>query len=286
MEKELQKQREWANAEALDRRDQQWQELLHQQRVDRLEGEVELTRAERRIRVEQLQAEAQDNRRREDLEFERRRKEFEMEMQAKDDQSQMDKMLAMQRMNAESMQQQTELREKRRRLDSELENLKEDKAAERERQRLETLKTLGPEALIATADVEQARLIAETQKATGEAVVQQKVAETMAMQTHTSKVEQQQLYERMLDAQKAATDQLAQAYREGIQGQQNVAGQGFGAMGQMAPQNVVVPGMQTPVPGVPQQPVAPGQAAVVVCSSCRADNLKTAKFCSNCGNQL
>jgi len=59
---------------------------------------------------------------------------------------------------------------------------------------------------------------------------------------------------------------------------QNITGQAFGAMGQVAGRPV------TPLQG--NGSTDPTTPRVTVCSGCRTENLPASRFCSNCGKKL
>jgi hypothetical protein len=327
--REVRKLRDMATAENLARREEDWQNLLHQQRADRLQGEIVLVQAERQARVERIEMDLRLTRQREDLALEQRRKQFEQELATKTSQDQMEKLRAMQQANAEFQRQQHELYERRTRLDAELADARTDKAAEHELARLRLLKDANVETLIVAADLEHATLLAnheqvkaqvdlekhkateQARQAAGQNAIDERLAQMQAAHSEASKAEQAQLYQQMLQSQQAGMERVAQAYREAMQGQQQVGQQALGTLGQMGQQAFGAMGQMgqpsaapatppaqwtpvqyvAPVPGVPAGPgpAAPGVPApgpVVICTKCRAENPKTARYCSNCGGQL
>jgi hypothetical protein len=227
--------------------------------------------------------------------------------------------------------------QQRQKLDAEMQELKADKTALRELERLRALKDVSVETLMVTADAPHAQMLLareqmkiqadlekhksseQTRQVTGQTQTEQKVAEMKAAHAEAAKMEQSLLYQQMLKDQQANAERLAQAYREGMQGQQNISQTGFSAMGQMGHGGMFLPpgGMpgpgygpfpqppygqvpppypygQPPAPYPPAGPYSPppqaappqGPAPVVVCAKCRAENPKTARFCSNCGGEL
>lgn len=334
-EQKLQQQRQWATTEAMGKREDEWQQTLHNQRVDRLRGETDMAKAERGLRVAQLEAEFKAARDAEELAAKRRTAEMEQDLKKRRFDNQLDRLKALQEMNAQFAAQQQAEYERRRRLDAELERLKADQTSQAELARLQALSAASVEAVIATTDMDHARLLLErdrirqqleasrlqtelekqrlseqTAQATGEARVDQKLAEAKAAHLEASKSEQLQLFQQLLAAQQANAQQLAaaertaaerlvQAYQAGMSGQQNLTQQSLAAMVQLGqghqPTIVNVPsggGMQ---PVLVQTPgtvplaatgAAAGSSAVVVCGKCRAENPRTARFCSNCGGQL
>jgi len=244
------------------KREDEWQTLLHQQRMDRLQGEVQIAQADRRSRIDV---------------FEREMKERHAELDRRIKQGQFDDQLAklerVQQLNADYVRRQAELAE-----------MRADKSAQRELARLGAIKELGVEALVATADVANAEILAKMKMHESSQQTAQIEAQTGAAHLEASKQEQARMYERMLEQGKSHVDALAQAFREGMAGQQQIAQGGFAAMGPMGPAqaNVGQPGGQTPSPGQPGTPAG----KVLVCPKCRAENAETARFCAACGTQL
>ena len=305
MSKKIQQERQWATEKALAGREDEWQDLLHRQRVGQVQGEVEFAQVERRRRVEQVAAEIHLAREHEEVDLRRRKAEAEQDIAGMTFRNQIEKMTALQRLNAEYTQSQFEMHQRQQRFDAELVELRADKASQRDLERLHVLKDLGPDALIATTDLERGKLLLEkhriseqTKQVTGESQTEQRLATEKAARLEAAQSEQLQHFRQMFEAQQADKERLAQAYREGMSGQQFVAQQGFTAMGQMGHANVIIPAAGVAPPGQygpgagPQGPAAPAGGAqpssppVVICAKCRAENPKTNRCCGNCGAQL
>jgi hypothetical protein len=163
----------------------------------------------------------------------------------------------------------------------------------------------------AQVDLEKHKATEQARQAAGQNAIDERLAQMQAAHSEASKAEQAQLYQQMLQSQQAGMERVAQAYREAMQGQQQVGQQALGTLGQMGQQAFGAMGQMgqpsaapatppaqwtpvqyvAPVPGVPAGPgpAAPGVPApgpVVICTKCRAENPKTARYCSNCGGQL
>ena len=163
-DKELQQQRQWAKSTLADEREGDWDDWLHHQRVDRLKGDVEFAQTERRNRVALLEQQLKSELKRQELETEKRRKDWELDVSDRESQSQLDRLAAVQRINFEAQQRQSQLREKQQRLDFELDTLKEDNTRAHELARFNAMKGMSYEALIATADAANAGHLAEVKK--------------------------------------------------------------------------------------------------------------------------
>lgn len=298
--KQIQQQREWTKQEALDRRDDQWEELLHEQRTDRVRADLEVARAERGLRVDQMRHESELTQQTDILQFQKRQAEFSRENELKTFANQIEKLQALQHLEQDQLRFQQDMTERKSRLDAELEALGEDKASERILARMQAAKDLGVEALIATADSDKAQMLADlekhkaseqTKQVTSEALTQQKAETDKALdaQQKASEAERAKLQDRLVDSADAKADAIVQAYRDAMAAQQQTAQQALSSMGQMGQANVHLVGGQPVVPGqpgAPQQPAAGQPQRVLICSQCRAENPETARCCSNCGEKL
>ena len=298
--KQIQQQREWTKQEALDRRDDQWEELLHEQRTDRVRADLEVARAERGLRVDQMRHESELTQQTDILQFQKRQAEFSRENEQKTFANQIEKLQALQHLEQDQLRFRQDMTERKSRLDAELEALGEDKASERILARMQAAKDLGVEALIATADSDKAQMLADlekhkaseqTKQVTSEALTQQKAETDKALdaQQKASEAERAKLQDRLVDSADAKADAIVQAYRDAMAAQQQTAQQALSSMGQMGQANVHLVGGQPVVPGqpgAPQQPAAGQPQRVLICSQCRAENPETARCCSNCGEKL
>jgi hypothetical protein len=185
------------------------------------------------------------------------------------------------RLNADFLRQRQQLDMDRQRSETELALLREDRAAQREMERLQVVKGLGVEALVATSDAANAEILARMKmhEASQQAAMEQ--ARTGAAHQQLHRAEQERLYERLIESGKSQVDAIAQSYREGMAGQQSIAQTGLGAVGHAA--HTTSPSV---TPGDAQPAVGGATGKVVVCSSCRTENPPTARFCAQCGNAL
>ncbi|MCA9115974.1 MAG: DUF4339 domain-containing protein, partial [Planctomycetaceae bacterium] len=159
------------------RRLEDWQDVVHQQRVQQTENELEVARAETARRVALLERETS--------------------RQSSDDQ--MDRMARLQELNAARDRQLAELAERR-----------ADGESTRELRKLEIMGGMNAKALIATANVDNAALLAS---------VEQQEAKSAA------DTDRQQLYERLTEAERAKADAIAATFREAMQFQQQTVDQ-------------------------------------------------------------
>ncbi|MCL4205625.1 MAG: hypothetical protein KJ000_24350 [Pirellulaceae bacterium] len=279
--KEREHRRQVMQQETGDRREDQWQGLLHEQRIDRVQGELSVTRAERHVRLDELERQVRQARDEDTLKMQQRQAELQRQLQSATFQDQITKLAELNRLNAEFLRQRQQLDLDRQRSETELALLREDRAAQREMARLQAVKDLGVEALVATSSTANAEILARMKmhEASQQAAMEQ--ARTSAAHQQSHRAEQERLYERLIESGKSQVDAIAQAYREGMAGQQAIAQGGFGALGQAAQ---ATPAAVSPGPAQPAAGAATGK--VVVCSSCRTENPPTARFCAQCGNAL
>ena len=288
--KQREHQRQIAQQETGDRRDDQWQQLLHEQRIDRVQGELAVTRAERNIRLDELERQVRQARNEEALKMQQRQAEVQRQMQQGTFQDQMAKLAELNRLNAEYLRQRQQFDLERRRSETELAMLREDRAAERERARLQAVKDLSVEALVATADKGNAEILARMKMHEATQQATQEQARLGAIQQQAQQQEYDRLVERLMEAGKSQAEAIAQAYREGLAGQQAIAQAGFGAVGMAAralppgwpPAASSPAGASGGVPG----PAAGEAAKVLVCGSCRTENPPAARHCMQCGKPL
>ena len=237
-------------------RAEEWDELLHKQKIARQESEFKEEDAARKVRIARIEDE---------YAIEQKRREHGLGKEIAEDQYAMNKRVQDDQMSAlERMQ---EMNRKRDEAEAEL-RLKTE--AQRHQQKTEELKvraTMSTEALIATADKDNAAALANVEMSKHESQAQSKMREGAAQR------ERELQEKRLQDAQASNAATLAAI--------QNITGQAFGAMGQVAGRPVQA---QDSANSVPVQNV---QNAVRVCTHCRAENKdSSAKFCANCGKEL
>ena len=234
--KQLKRDHEFNSLMAIGRREEEWQQLLHTQKTSRLQLEIEEDTAAKQVRIQRIQDEYAD-------EQERRKYGFEKEKT-------LDKMQILRQM--EEMNREREQFEAKLLLDAATQ-AHANRIAE-----LNTLSQMSVEALIASANVDNARILGDVQ-------ISKNAAEAEAKVTDRERELQDQ---RIKDAQAANATML-----DAIQ---KITGQAFGAIGQFGGGNAT-PGLGT---------VAPGTPGVVVCPGCRTDNNPVNKFCAKCGKEL
>ena len=236
----LKRQQEVCSQKAIFLREDEWQQLLQKQKTARLELEIAEDSQTRDVRIKRLNDEYED---------EQKRREYALQKEMMLDQ--MQQLKAMEELNRERDAFQAELIFKA--------------AAQASASKIEQLNAtakLSVEALIATSDTENARILGEVQMSKNESAAQTAIRE-QAMQR-----ERELQNQRVQDAQSsnaAALDAI-----------QKITSQAFGAMGQFGGGNVM-PGLGAVPPGTP---------GVIVCPGCRTDNNPVNKFCAKCGKEL
>jgi hypothetical protein len=222
------------------KRDDSWQSILHDQKMEEVRADLEVARAERQRKLSLLQAEHQSRLAAEKLDVQKRQKEWELEYKQHKSASQLEKMQKLQEMNAQ-------FAERQQRMQVEMENLKSDSASKRELERIQAMGSLGTEALVATAGAENAALLADLKKheATQDAVKAQAAANPAAELNE----ERLRMYEKMNDTERAKADAIAEAYKAAMQSQQGNVGQMIGGLAQASS-----PPPVAPLPGSPPTP--------------------------------
>ena len=236
----LRRDQEFNRENAIYLRDEELQQLLHKQKTERLELEIAEDSATRQVRIKSIQDEYA-------LEQERRKYGFEKDKT-------LDKMQLLRQMD--------EMNREREQFEA---KLLLDAAAQAHAHQIAELNAksqMSVEALIATSQVENARILGDVQISKNESAAQTAIRE-QAMQRERDLQEQ-----RIRDAQasNAAT----------LDAIQKITGQAFGAIGQFGGGNMT-PGLGAVPSGTP---------GVVVCPGCRTDNNPVNKFCAKCGKEL
>ncbi len=222
------------------KRDDSWQSILHDQKMDEVRADLEFARADRQRKLSLLQAEHQSQLAAEKLGVQKRQKEWELEYKQQKSTSQLERMQKLQEMNAQ-------FTERQHRMQIEMENLKADGASKRELERIQVMGSLGTEALVATAGAENAALLADLKKhqATQDAVKAQAAANPAAELNE----ERLRMYEKMNDTERAKADAIAEAYKAAMHSQQGNVGQMIGGLAQASS-----PPPVAPLPGSPSTP--------------------------------
>ena len=225
------------------RQDAGWEDLVHRQKVETLRQDVEVAEQQRQKRVALLEQETVTELDRQKIEMERRRKEWELEVAEKESMSQLDRLQRVQEMNLQMQE-----RERRTRLD--LEELKADKSHQRELDRMEAMGKLGTEALIASANLDNAALLADLNK--HKSSEQSKRHEAEISNKDQLNEERLKMYEKLSDVERAKADAVTAAFREAMQGQQATVQQMISGLAQantppgMTPSGMTPPPMQAP----------------------------------------
>jgi len=209
------------------KRDSSWEGILHDQKMDSVRGDLELTRADRKQRIAIMQVELNTRLQSEKLEMQKRKQEWDLEFKQKQSGSQLDRLQRVQEMNSQ-------FAERQHRMQIEMENLKADSASKRELDRMQVMDGLSTEALIATAGSQNATLLADLKKheATQDAVKVQATANPSGQLNE----ERLRMYEKMNAAERAKADAIAEAYKMAMQAQQVIVNQTIGGLAQAPPQ--------------------------------------------------
>ncbi len=289
--KQLDHDRKQTQVETTDRRDDELQEVLQVQRLDRVQGEVVLAQVERTQRVELIKLEMSRSRTLAEQDIQRRKAELEREINNNASSDQLERLRQVQLLNAELMQAQHDLNRAAQQQQAELEVLKEDKVAAREIGRIQSMRGLSALELLATSA--NAAIIADVMKhkSTQKAVVETSKAQATAMQATSTKHED--LYQKLNEAERLNADKVVAAMREAMQAQQATFQQ-FGGIVEgitrnLAPQPnptvIVSGGSATSIPATGTVADQAGRR-VLVCQSCRAENSEADRFCRQCGKSL
>ena len=179
------------------KRDESWEQALHERQLLDAETEIAIGGSERDSRVALIEDELLNKLENSKLVREQRRKEWELENEDQEATSQMDRLRAVQEMNAKFLEDEARLR-------SELEELKLDKSSQRQLDKIASLKGSSTEELVALADTENARLLANMKS--NEAVMQAK----------------QDASEQLTQAAEDKSAAVAQALKDAMQVQKDV----------------------------------------------------------------
>ena len=288
--KQIEHDRELAHTSTTDRREDEWQETLHTQRLDRVQGEITLVQAERTQRADLIEIEMRKSRTLTELDLQRRKAELEREINSNASDDQMSRLMKVQEMNLSMTKAQHELRLMEQRQQVELESMKEDRQSEQALKRVQAMRGMSAVELMAHSP--NAAIIADAlkHKSTQQAAVETARAQAAAMQATSTKHEE--LYQKLNETERQSADRVIAAMKEAMQGQQATFNQ-FGSIIEgvtrnLAPQpgsTVVVSGGT--VAGVPKSgTAAQAPQRAVICSSCRTENSETDRHCRQCGKPL
>lgn len=232
-----------------EKRDDSWEALLHDQKMEEVRADVDVAKAERQSKVAVIEVDLQNRLAGEKLAIEKRQKEWELEFKQQKSANQIERLEKVQEMNARFAEQQQ-------RMKLELETLKEDSAHKREMERIQTMGDLSTEALIAASGTANAALLADLKKHEAS----EDTAKVQASNTTDAALNEERLrmYEKMNDTEKAKAEAIAQAYKEAMQSQQANVQQMIGGLAQAnTPQKPVKPGYGAPAYPTTQPAAAP-----------------------------
>ena len=180
--KQIEHDRELAHTSTTDRREDEWQETLHSQRLDRVQGEIALAQSDRVQRVDLIEIEMRKSRELTELDLKRRKAELEREVNNNASDDQMTRLLKVQEMNLAMTKAQHELRLMEQRQQVELETMKEDKQSELSLKRIQAMRGMSAVELLAHSP--NAAIIADAlkHKSTQRATVEVAKAQAAALQ--------------------------------------------------------------------------------------------------------
>lgn len=239
----------WAQIRSLreNKREETWDSILHEQKMEEIKADLEVSRDERRRKLAVLEAELQTRLATEKLTVEKQQKEWELELKQQKSANQIERLQKVQEMNARFAEQQQ-------RMQLELETLKEDSAHKREIERMQAMGSLSTEAMIATAGSDNAALLADLKKHEAS----QETAKVQATHSTDAALNEERLrmYEKMNDSEKAKADAIAQAYKDAMQAQQANVSQMIGGLAQAnTPQAPAAPGYPPAQPAAAPPPM-------------------------------
>ena len=267
-----------ARLETASRRQLETDDAVHRQQVERFRGEMVVETAERNRRVALIEQEVKKARDHEELELTRRKRDLELEFSQRESTDQMERLRAVQALNADHDRLQRELNERDLRTKSELELLREDKQADRELQRIQAMRGMNAVELMAVSA--NAAIIADVEK---HKATQQNQAASAA--------DKERMYERLNETEKAKSDALVAAMQQMLASQQS----GFDRFGSivenvtrnLAPQGgAPTGGGRSPTDAGAASSAGAGGRKIVLCPACRAENNETVRFCGQCGKAL
>lgn len=233
------------------KQDGSWERLLHEQREEAIRTELAVKEAERRRRVQLLDAEAAAQVEAQKIIAERQRREFELEIGSRESDAQFDRLKRVQDMNFEGHARQAQL-------DAELKAQSESRGHAHEIEKLKTMGSLSAEALIAGSNADNAKALAELkmQEARSQADVQ--IAGRADQQALND--ERLRLYEKLSEAEKSKADAIADVFQQALKGQQDAVAQMISglASAHTPPRPAATPAAPPPVAGPPEWHVIAG----------------------------
>ncbi len=197
-----------------EKRDDSWKSVLHEQKMDEVQADLEIARADRGRQVALIESDLETRLADEKLQVQKRQEEWDLELQSKKSVSQMEKMQRLQEMNAKFAERELQVK-------AEVEKLKADSESERELNRIKAMGSLSTEALVATAGADNAALLADLKKheSTQDAIAAQANAQPGAELNE----ERLRMYEKMNESAESKADAIAEAYKTAMSLQQGQA---------------------------------------------------------------
>lgn len=273
-------------------REEGFAQILHEQQIDGVRGELELARADRQRRVALMNLELQRHSEEQRLALQQRESELTRAIEADESEQQMARFERVRRLRDEKRKLDAELREREFRMKTEFDLLREDRAGQLELDKLRTVKELGAVGMMAVSA--NAGIIAEVEKAKALAQGQVGVAQANAAGVAASNAEVKALYEQLAGANQSKADAAILAYQQALAAQQS-ASHLIGDVANNITRNLA-PQPQAPPTvigfGAGGVPVSTGgatpttPAGVVICTGCRAENPRENRYCSQCGKSM
>ncbi len=303
--KRVEDERIEATKSANEGRENEWQKLQHDQRTNRVKGEIDIASAEVRQRVGLIEIETKKSR--EDAEFamEQRRKEWELQINKNIALDQHERLRLVQELNNAAFKFQQDMLTAAKQAEAELQVMKEDSVSRREIARINALKGLDDLAIMAVAPTEATPHIADVikTKATQATAVEIAKAQATAAQLNDARIEElrskmsdreRQLYDLRVADLQLSTQGTNAIMQQAVQGQNNNFDRFITGMENItknlapqAPQSptVVVAG-STGMATSPAGNSGDGSRRTLVCTQCRAENSESDRFCRQCGKAL
>jgi hypothetical protein len=207
--------------------DRSWERLLHEQREEAIRTELAIKEAERKRRVQLLEAEAAAQVDAQRIITERQRREFKLEIGGRESDAQFDRLKRVQEINFGNHARQVQL-------DAELTAQADARSHSHEIEKLKTMGTLSAEALIAGSNTENAKVLAElkmqeakSQAEVAAAAATASVTNAMAAQAgrHAEDEDKRRLTERLLDSEKSKSEAIQSVFQQALKGQQDAVAQ-------------------------------------------------------------
>ncbi|HBJ35007.1 MAG TPA: hypothetical protein DDZ51_09650 [Planctomycetaceae bacterium] len=262
--KQIESDRQHSLTLAADGREQELLDLQHRQQVDRITGDVQLLQVQQEQRVALLQTEIRQLRDTADDEIKRRRAETQRQIDRNQSLDQLERLRQIQQMNVDVAKHEAELRQSERRLEVELDTLRDDKSSQRELAKLQAMRGMSDLELIATSD--KAAILADVVKNRDTEKTSQEIARSQLGAAQLSDAKLEEIRNRLADAEKLAGERLAaqqrqdadrtiELMREMLQGQHAAFGQ-FGTNLENVTRNLGPQPQVAPPPAASQHPPA------------------------------